>query len=134
MARKGNSRPARWERATSALRDAADRMRTAQDELDDLDNIEDGEEQKETEETARAEFEQAGADALAALNELNELKGEYEDWRDNLPESLQSSPVGEKLDAICDIDFDLSEDDLDGIEQAADEAENADLPLGFGKD
>jgi hypothetical protein len=61
------------------------------------------------------------------LSELADLKEEYSEWKENLPESLQESPVGEKLSAIEDLDIDTLQgyvDDLDG----------ADLPLGFGKD
>lgn len=69
-------------------------------------------------------------DLREAVDELDSLRQEYEDWRDNLPESLQSSALGEKLEAICDLDFSA----LDDIETAVDEAENADLPRGFGRD
>jgi len=48
------------------------------------------------------------------------LQQEFQEWRDNLPETLQSGALAEKLDAICDLD--LSE--LEGIE----------VPLGFGRD
>jgi hypothetical protein len=65
--------------------------------------------------------------ALDAISELEDLKSEYEEWQNNLPDSLQSSPVGEKLQAVCDID-------LDSARSAIEEAENAELPLGFGKD
>lgn len=65
-----------------------------------------------------------------ALDELEELRGEYEEWRDNLPENLQSSALYEKLDTIAGMDFESAKDGLDVI----DEAEGADLPLGFGRD
>jgi hypothetical protein len=65
--------------------------------------------------------------ANVALSTLNDLKTEYEEWRDNLPENLQSSTLGEKLEAVCDLDIDSV---LDMIE----EAENLELPLGFGRD
>ena len=64
---------------------------------------------------------------MQALEELVEMKSEFEEWKDNLPESLQQSAVGEKLEAVCDID-------LDSALEAVTEAEGADLPLGFGRD
>ena len=66
-----------------------------------------------------------------AFSELESLKEEYSEWRDNLPEGLDQSPVAEKLDAIIDIDFECG---IDDIETAINEAEGADLPLGFGRD
>jgi hypothetical protein len=65
--------------------------------------------------------------ARAALEELNEMRDEYEEWRQNLPENLDSSQLAEKLDAVVDLDFQSA---LDTIE----EAESIDLPRGFGKD
>ena len=69
-------------------------------------------------------------DLREAVDELESLREEYESWRDNLPESLQSSALGEKLETVCDLDFSC----LDDAETVIDEAENADLPRGFGKD
>ena len=69
----------------------------------------------------------ACSDAITAIEELVELQSEYEDWKDNLPESLQSSPVGEKLEEVCNLDLQSA---LDTIS----DAEGADLPRGFGKD
>jgi hypothetical protein len=69
----------------------------------------------------------AAANAGQALSELVEIQEEYQGWLDNLPENLQGSPVGEKLQTVCDIDISSALD-------AANEAENADLPRGFGKD
>lgn len=80
---------------------------------------------KATSRTAR--WSDAASRAVEALSELQELKTEFEDWRDNLPENLQQSALGEKLEAVCDID-------LDSAMEAAEEAEGADLPLGFGRD
>lgn len=64
---------------------------------------------------------------------LEEVRAEYEEWRDSLPEGLQQSAVGEKLDALCDIDTGVVVD-LSEAETLVDEAESADLPLGFGRD
>jgi len=60
---------------------------------------------------------QRWADAVATLRAL---QGEYQDWLDNLPESLQDSALAEKLQAVCEPDLDALED--------------VELPLGFGHD
>lgn len=69
-----------------------------------------------------------------ALTELQELKGEYEEWQGNLPENLASSPLGEKLQVIVDLDLEPEEGNITAITEAIDEAEQAELPLGFGRD
>lgn len=65
--------------------------------------------------------------AASAIEELIELQSSYEEWRDNLPDNLQASTVAEKLEAVCDLD-------LSGALDTIMEAENAELPRGFGKD
>ena len=65
-----------------------------------------------------------------AMSELGDLKDEYQEWRDNLPENMESGATAEKLDEICNLDFDI----LDEVESLLDEAEGADLPRGFGRD
>lgn len=64
---------------------------------------------------------------------MNEVRAEYEEWRDNLPENLQQSALGEKLNAVADLDFEPG-NLLSDAEGAISEAEGADLPLGFGRD
>lgn len=71
---------------------------------------------------------------ISDFEELRELQSEFSDWRDNLPENLQNSALGEKLNAVADMDLEPDEDDLDAMETALDEAQGADLPLGFGRD
>lgn len=71
-----------------------------------------------------------------AMSTLADIKSEYEEWKDNLPENLQQSALGEKLEAVCDLDLDqdwrsASVDDIDSL---LSEVEAADLPRGFGKD
>jgi hypothetical protein len=77
---------------------------------------------------------EARDEALAAFEELKAIQDEYQDWKDNLPDSLQSSATAEKLDAVCDLDLEPSGDDLDGLQEAISEADSAELPLGFGRD
>ncbi len=80
---------------------------------------------------ALANATEALATLQTAFTELEELRDEYQDWRDNLPENLDQSPVAEKLDVIIELEFESS---LDEVENQLNEAEGADLPLGFGRD
>jgi hypothetical protein len=41
-----------------------------------------------------------------AVETLRELQAEYQEWLDNLPESLQDTALAEKLQAICDLELD----------------------------
>lgn len=76
------------------------------------------------------------AELEEGVSELEELKEEFESWKDNLPENLQQSPLGEKLEAVCDLDLDFTDltSALDDAESKLSEAESIDLPLGFGRD
>lgn len=70
---------------------------------------------------------EAAAKALEGLQDLEGMRAEFEEWRDNLPEGLQQSALGEKLDTIADMD-------IESAITIAEEADGADLPLGFGRD
>lgn len=70
---------------------------------------------------------EAASNAAQALSELQDIQSEFSDWNDNLPENLRGSALGEKLQTVCDLDISSALD-------TANEAENADLPLGFGRD
>lgn len=72
-------------------------------------------------------WEKACVEASDAISRLQELRDEYQDWRDNIPENLDTSPVAEKLDAILDLA-------LDDVADILDEAAVIDHPLGFGRD
>lgn len=74
-----------------------------------------------------ARWSASAADAVAALEELQGIQQEFEEWKENLPENLQASALGEKLETITGID-------LESALEAAQEAEQAELPLGFGRD
>jgi hypothetical protein len=69
----------------------------------------------------------------SALVDLQSVQSEYTEWRDNLPENLQGSSLGEKLEEVAEMDLDpgtvLSE-----VDDALTLAEVTDLPLGFGRD
>jgi hypothetical protein len=70
---------------------------------------------------------EAVAAAQTALEDLKAVQEEYQEWRDNLPENLESSPVAEKLDAVCELD-------IEGAISTIDDAGSIDLPRGFGRD
>jgi len=61
------------------------------------------------------------------LSDLQDLKQEYEDWFEGMPENLQNGPTGEKLQAIADLD-------LDSLEGEIEECDSVELPQGFGRD
>jgi hypothetical protein len=103
-----------------------------------------------------ARWENAAATAFKAMDELLGIQQEeYEPWRDNLPENLQSSALSEKLEDVCNLDLEdalktvekaknlhgaaLSEKevralDLRGALEIAEDAGSLDLPRGFGRD
>ena len=101
----GKSRPARWTEAIQAA------------------------------ETALGNAQAAYAELETAMGELVELQSEYEEWKANLPENLQQSALGEKLDAVTSLDLEFDTGlSIDELESKINEASGADLPLGFGKD
>ena len=55
-----------------------------------------------------------------AVRTLLDLRDEYQEWLDNLPDSLRESALAHKLAAICELDLD--------------ELESVDPPLGYGRD
>ena len=128
---KHQSRSDRWQSAVSAGREALERMQEAGQEL----NLD--------------ELESAASDFESAMQDLADVKQEYQDWYDNMPEGLQQGATGEKLEAIANIDVEnvtVCMDDIQSAIQAAvedllteasdvlDEAEGAELPMGFGRD
>lgn len=87
---------------------------------------------------ALGDIDEAKARFAEAMEELKSVQDEYIDWKDNLPENLQQSPLGEKLEGVSNLDI---ENAADSIESAVDEArsvveeaEGIDLPRGFGRD
>jgi hypothetical protein len=90
---------------------------------------------------AKAQEAFSGLDAIYsaienAFADIANVREEYESWKDNLPENLASSVLGEKLEAVCEMDFSQDPRDMSvgDIESLLDEAAAADLPLGFGRD
>jgi len=74
-----------------------------------------------------ARWADACAKAREGLELLQGLREEFEEWQDNLPENLANSALGEKLQAVVDVQ-------IDEALAVVDEAEGLDLPLGFGRD
>ena len=105
---KAKSRAARWAGAVGNAKDALSTISGACAELD------------------------------SAIAELEGIRQEYEDWKDNLPENLSSSPLGEKLEEVVNLDIaSLAENVQSAVTEAEntlDEAENIELPQGFGRD
>jgi hypothetical protein len=74
------------------------------------------------------------SDLQNALNDLKEVQDEYLDWKDNLPENLQSGTLADKLEEVINFDVESAIGSCDEIENVLSECESADLPLGFGRD
>lgn len=86
---------------------------------------------------AVAGIQQALSDFNEHLTALRDLREEYEEWRDGLPENLQDSPTAELLNELVDESvgwFDELESAYDTAESALSDVENAELPRGFGRD
>lgn len=83
-------------------------------------------------------LEEALSNLEGAISDLRGVQEEYEEWKDNLPPNLQSSALGEKLEAVCGLAIEDIHSDLQtAIEEAQgiiDEANEIDLPQGFGRD
>ena len=77
-------------------------------------------------------------DLEESASDLRSVQEEYEEWKDNLPENLQSSALGEKLEEVCNLDIENAADTLrnaiDEVKGVFEEAEGVDLPRGFGRD
>lgn len=83
-------------------------------------------------------IEAAASDFESAVEELTSVQQEYAEWKDNLPENLANSVLGEKLSTVSDISIeDLASTITSAVEEVRstlEEAESADLPQGFGRD
>ncbi len=65
--------------------------------------------------------------AIEAIEDILEIQQEYEDWKESLPENLESSTLGEKLEEVCEMDI----EEAKGL---IEDAQSLDLPRGFGRD
>lgn len=96
---------------------------------------EDREEARDRLDTVESEISDAISEYNGAMCEVADVKAEYEEWKDNLPENLQSSNLADKLETICSIETEeVDGESVDEFESPLDEIENADFPLGFGRD
>lgn len=75
----------------------------------------------------------AATDVQSALEDLGSIKEEFQEWLDNLDGKFAGSALVEKLETITQLDLER-EPDFSDLESAIDEAENAELPMGFGRD
>jgi len=87
---------------------------------------------------ALSTIESALGDFESACEDLDGLRQEYEEWRDNMNENLQSSALYEKLDEVANTDIDSAKDGLrtafDDANDLIETAGGLDLPMGFGRD
>jgi hypothetical protein len=67
------------------------------------------------------------AEACSSIEALISTQQEFEEARDGQPDSLREAPFAQKCDAICAID-------LESALSTLQEAESAEVPLGFGRD
>jgi hypothetical protein len=108
MATKRRSKAARWAEAVAECQSAMEDIRLLQTNLN------------------------------TALTSLYDVQQEYQDWLDNMPESMSSSATAEKLQEVCELDIESYMDEpLDNwseVENTVSEAEGVDLPMGFGRD
>lgn len=140
MAKK--NRADRWNEATAAARVAFDAIKEAIENANArLEEVIQG---------VRDELEEAidehSGKLSNAMDEIRSIQEEYNEWYGNMPEGLQNSATGEKLSTIegmdLSVEFELAdasaspefESNIDEVESALDEAEGADLPMGYGKD
>ena len=66
-------------------------------------------------------------EAAANIEQLIEYQGEFESAKSAQPDSLQDGPFAQKCEEICGID-------LESALSALQEATDAEVPLGFGRD
>lgn len=88
--------------------------------------------------SALSEIEDAKGRFKSAMEELKSVQDEYSEWKDNLPENLAGSALGEKLEEVCNLDIESASSEIDSAIDTArscvDDAEGMDLPRGFGRD
>jgi hypothetical protein len=78
-------------------------------------------------ESRAARWSRLASEAVANVEELISYQSEFEEARERQPDSLQDGPFAQKCEEVCCID-------LESARETLQEAENADLPLGFGRD
>ena len=78
-------------------------------------------------ESRAARWLRLAGDAVGSTEELIALQQEFAEAKDGQPDSLQNGPFAQKCDEICGID-------LESALETLQEAESAEVPLGFGRD
>lgn len=126
------SRPKRWEYAVSSAKALLEEY---QNKLDYVNDIVSG---------LVEELNEMAAGVNTAVEEIQEIQTEYEDWQSNLPENLADSNTATMLDEVVNIDLtveiqeiqfeEFEKDDSDEVLSSLEEAENVELPRGFGRD
>lgn len=109
---KRQTKQQRWDEAIAVARKAADEAEEIQEQLT-----------------------QAKQAIVDALEDLKAMAEEFGETFDNMTEGLQQTPFGQKCEAMqqMDLEGDVDED-LDTLLGKIDEAEGAEIPLGFGRD
>lgn len=130
------SRQARWDEAVAKMQDA---ISAAEDIWLEKEEVEEGSEDEFDEDDAGGRLDDASTSFNEGVGEIEELKEEYADWRSNLPDGLQDSPVAEKLDEVeglevNEVEWELDDHDSSEAENMVSELEAAELPLGWGRD
>lgn len=103
----------RWQEAIDAARTAASKAENVQEQL-----------------------REAKQEVVDALDALRDMAQEFGEPYDNMSEGLQQTPFGQKCEAMQNLDLDGADvdDELDELVSKIDEAEGAEIPLGFGRD
>jgi hypothetical protein len=78
-------------------------------------------------ESRAAAWQRLAGDACRCIEDLIEYQQEFQDAKDGQPDSSQDGPFAQKCEEICGID-------LESALSTLQEAESADVPLGFGRD
>ncbi len=76
----------------------------------------------------------AASSVREAMDDIEGLKDEWREWYENMPENFQVTALGEKLEEVSELDLFGLENAADEIDSAVDELEATDLPLGWGRD
>ena len=116
-----------WRQAALGHRLPAECGKHIQKSIESIQHAHDESEPARRMKSRPARWADAASHAITALEELQNIQSEYQDWIDTLPDNLRESAVAEKLESITEIDFDSAIETVSA-------AEDADFPLGFGRD
>jgi hypothetical protein len=154
------SRTKRWQKCAGDMASAANTLAEMREEINEAlsaRKFKDRDAAVEFLVKNHLDFVQAMSEYEQAREDLIGVQEEYIEWKDNVPENAQSGAMFEKLETIADLDLqdgadlntilDLYEDDdthekyylideqaVDELAEKSQEADEADLPLGFGRD